>query len=68
MHVPRLFQLPLIGPALFGLRRASGYDRQGNVRMVMTAQESEHKYKREQRAVSKHVSKIEAAGLCGKSW
>lgn len=50
--VPRLFQLPLIGPALFGLRRASGYDRKGNVRVAMTAQESEHRYKHEQRAVS----------------
>ena len=51
MHL--LFKVPLLGPALFGLRSASGYDRQGNVRVAMTAEESEHRYKHEQRAVSK---------------
>lgn len=60
VHAPRmhrLFQLPLIGPSLFGLRRASGYDRQGNVRVMMTAEESEHRYKHEQRAVSNKCPK-----------
>jgi RNA polymerase-interacting CarD/CdnL/TRCF family regulator len=47
------FKVPLLGSALFGLRRATGYDRQGNVRAVMTAEESEHRYKHEQRTVSK---------------
>ena len=51
MHL--LFKVPLLGPALFGLRSASGYDRQGNVRVAMTAEESEHRYKHEQRTVSK---------------
>ena len=50
-----LFKVPLLGPALFGLRRATGYDRQGNVRVLMTAEESEHRYKHEQRAVSKRA-------------
>ena len=53
MHL--LFKVPLLGPALFGLRSASGYDRQGNVRVAMTAEESEHRYKHEQRAVSKRA-------------
>ena len=48
-----LFKVPLLGPALFGLRSATGYDKQGNVRVTITAEESEHRYKHEQRAVSK---------------
>ena len=40
-------QLPLFGPALFGLRKVTAYDQAGNVRAVMTAVEFERTFERE---------------------
>lgn len=39
-----LFKVPVIGPAVFGLRKLTGYDQQGNVRALMTGEELHTKY------------------------
>jgi len=45
-----LFKVPVLGPAMFGLRKSTGYDRAGNVRAVMTGEELHHKYEKEKKA------------------
>lgn len=44
-----LFKVPVLGPAMFGLRKVTGYDRAGNVRAVMTSEELHAKYEKEQK-------------------